>query len=328
MTAFSRQARPQPLRSAAEVGIGSPTPAAGLRSPRGSSGPSQPRLLPLWTLPVRHIPAAGGMSAPPQRRAGYLELPAAASCPGSAMPARPPAPAPHAPLRRRWGKLTDAESAAAAPLRSPAGAGSADSLPPGDGAEARSSVPAASKEERQETPGHSDAGVFIPSCLRPPEPPCRAAPDPIPLPPTRSRGLSRRRDGAVGAPGEERSACPRSAPRLPGGLQPRVWECPLLRPAPAPALAPLLTAPLTPSSEGKATPPERAQPPLVQTSPEPALQLLSAQAGGRQPGSAAATGEAGFSGGRNDEADRIKYIRSPRARRWNRRVFFIAGRQI
>lgn len=100
----------------------------------GIGVPSQIQLPPLQALPTRHTPATGGTSAPPHRRAALPGAPGGRfmSEERDAGPAADASrgPACSAPLCRR-GKLGAAESAAAAPLRSPADAGSASPHPPG-----------------------------------------------------------------------------------------------------------------------------------------------------------------------------------------------------
>lgn len=236
-------------------------------------------------------------------------------------PPPPPAPAPHAPLRRRRrGKLGAAEgAAAAAPLRSPAGAGSAGPLPP-RGMERRPGARYRRRVRREggRLPVTAAPGFLSPpaSALLVPRPPAlqpRAAPDPTPSPPRRApAGLPRQRDGAVGAPGEERTACPRSAPRLPGGPRPGRGGVPAAPPRSAPR-------------RGRASSPARVgSAPPVQSSLEPA------RAAPQRPGWGQAARlcsrrrrGGGWVFGRAQQKPRspVKCIKTPRARRQNRRVF-------
>lgn len=219
----------------------------------GSARPAQPRLLPLRTLPALRSPATGGMdvcsATPPgsvtwsSRRPLHVR---GARC----RPRRRRQPRPRmlrsAPLRsggKNWGppRRRRRRQLRCAPPRAQA---AINPLPPGAGAEAPSPVRAAGEEGRQETPGHRGAGVFIPSCLRPPGPPLPRSAGP-------NAASPRRPPGGFGGNGTEpsvprgRSAPPAPAPPLasPGGSRgPSAGECPLLRPAPRRS-APLLSAP-------------------------------------------------------------------------------------
>lgn len=111
-------------------------------------------------------------------RQRYLEFQAAASCPGSAVPSLPPPPparGPHAPLPPR--EVGGCRERGGGSSALPRGCGQNWPAARRDEAQAWSPVPAAGEEGKQETPGGSSAGVFIPSCLRPRCPRCRAAPD-------------------------------------------------------------------------------------------------------------------------------------------------------
>lgn len=149
------------------------------------------------------------------------------------MPAPPPpaAPAPHAALRRAPGEVAGRRERGRGSAALPRGRRQRWPAAPGNGAEARSSAPAAGEQGRRETPSHSGdtAGFYplLPTPSRSPQP-RSTRPDSAPLAPTPSRVLRRQRDGAVGARG-------RSAPVPPPRPSP---PRPPPRPAPAPPQPP------------------------------------------------------------------------------------------
>ncbi|XP_039243468.1 translation initiation factor IF-2-like [Pipra filicauda] len=153
-----------------------------MRSPPSLAAHLSPGSCPAGPCPPPY-PGYRAMSAPPPRRAALPGAPgdhfmsgerdagpAAASSPG---------PAYRAPLGSggNWGPRERGSGSAALPR------GRRQCWPAalGNGAEARSSAPAAGEEGRQQTPSHSGDGVFIASCLRLPGLSRCAAPDPMPL---------------------------------------------------------------------------------------------------------------------------------------------------
>lgn len=242
------------------------------RAALASGGPSQPRVQPLRTLPPRHPGSRGDVcsATPPGSVTWSFRWPLhvrGARC----RPRRRLQPLPRMPRSAGLrGKLRDAGSAAEAPLRSPADAGSAGPLPPG--MELR---PGARHRRRGSREGGrlpvtvATQRVFIPSCLRPPGLPSRAAPDPTP------RRSPRRPPGCFGGSGTEPSVpgggaprCLRPAPRRPGRRRPAP-------PRSGPAAAP--------AGSGQAPPPGWALPLRWAPHSPPA-------AGGREPGEAPASG--------------------------------------
>lgn len=167
-------------------------------------------------------------------------------------PPPPPAPAPHAALRRAPGEVAGRRERGSGSAALPRGRRQCWPAAPGNevrpGARHRRRV---SREGGRLPVTVATQRVFIPSCLRPPALPSSAAPDRTPR---RSPGALPGASAAAGrsrrCPGEERTGCPRSAPRRPG--------LPPLRPAPAPRLA--AAAPAGAPPPGRALPCAARQP--------------------------------------------------------------------